>query len=196
MEIHARLRRETACDHRRIEASLDILKPTFSLAEYRCLLLAFYGFYHPLERRLREVAASAPDVESMILPSRSALLARDLSALGVAQKDIADVRCCNRLPSVSSVAHIAGCVYVLEGAALGGQIIARALARSLGVSRNHGASFFVGAAAATGAGWKRTLRWLDDVVHAGADPEAVVSSARATFRAFHEWLACCREHAR
>ena len=190
MEIHARLRRETASDHQRVESSLDLLKPTLSLAEYRRVLWAFYGFYKPLEQRLRDTAASAPGAEPMILPSRSALLERDLAVLGASRAEIADARCCSRLPSVSSIAQVAGCVYVMEGASLGGQIIARALSRSLGLGRDHGASFFVGAAAATGASWKRTLHWLEDVVQAGANPDAVVGSARATFRTFHDWLAC------
>lgn len=152
------------------------------------MLWAFYGFYKPLEERLRAAASSA-SVLGITLTSRSPLLAKDLAVLGASQSDLARARCCGALPEAGSVAQIAGCIYVLEGASLGGSVIARALARSLGLSRDHGASFFVGAGAGTGAAWKRTLRWLDDVVRAGADPDAIVRSARATFRAFHAWLA-------
>ena len=187
MSIHAKLRRETAADHQRIESSLDLLKPTLSLGEYRCVLRKFYGFYKPLEQRLQN-AAPAAEV-GFAIPSRSPLLARDLAALGEPERNIAAAPCCEHLPAVASVAQVAGCVYVTEGATLGGRLIARALARSLGLSRDNGARFFVGADAATGAAWKRTLSWLEDVVRAGADPDAVVTSARETFRAFHEWLA-------
>ena len=187
MSIHATLRRETAADHQRIESRLDLLNPALSVGEYRSVLRKFYGFYAPLERRLQ---GAAPTAEiGFAVPSRAALLARDLAALGEPTRTIAAAPHCSELPAVESAAQIAGCVYVTEGATLGGRVIARALARSLGLSRDHGAGFFVGADAATGAAWKRTLAWLDDIVRAGAEPDAVVASARATFRAFHDWLA-------
>ncbi len=187
MSIHARLRRETAADHQRIEANLDLLNPTLSLGEYLCVLRKFYGFYKPLEQRLQQAAPAAE--LGFAIPPRSPLLAEDLAVLGEPERSVAAAPCCERLPAVESVAQIAGCVYVTEGATLGGRLIARALARSLGLSRDHGARFFVGADAATGAAWKRTLCWLEEVVRAGADPNAVVTSAQETFRAFHEWLA-------
>lgn len=192
-DIHAKLRRETAADHQRIESNLDLLKPTLSLGEYRCVLRKFYGFYEPLERRLHDAASAA--TLGLVVPSRSPLLAEDLAALGEPVADITAAPCCERLPEIETVAQIAGCVYVTEGATLGGRLIARALARSLGLSPDNGARFFAGAGAATGAAWKRTLCWLDDVVRAGADPDAIVASARETFRAFDAWLAA-PEHGR
>jgi heme oxygenase len=69
---------------------------------------------------------------------------------------------------------------VLEGACLGGQVIAPVLQRRLGVAEGSGASFFVGDGAATAARWARVVAWLDDLVAHGR--EARRSSPRRARR--------------
>src|SRR5690606_35412421 len=105
----------------------------------------------------------------LAIPRRAELLANDLEAMGASRQAIAAVPTCEHLPPLASPAQIAGCVYVLEGASLGGLVIARAVERSVGVSRHRGASFFAGPGTghAVGARWKSTLDWLEEVVRSG-----------------------------
>ena len=84
--------------------------------------------------------------------------------------------------------HLAGCLYVLEGACLGGQVVAKALRRQLELAKGSGASFFVGDADGTAARWRFVLTWLESLVRAGAPAEQIVASARATFLALARWL--------
>jgi heme oxygenase len=77
---------------------------------------------------------------------------------------------------------------VLEGAALGGQIIARELERQLGITRDNGAAFFVGEGAATAARWTRVLAWLDELARTGGREDEIVAAAIDTFRALTRWL--------
>ena len=83
--------------------------------------------------------------------------------------------------------HLAGCLYVLEGACLGGQVIARALRERLGLSEAHGTSFFVGEGDSTRERWALVLTWLDSLVHAGVDEDEIVTSACETFGTFARW---------
>jgi heme oxygenase len=83
--------------------------------------------------------------------------------------------------------HLAGCLYVLEGACLGGQILAKALRGRLPLTNDGGLSFFVGDGRNTGDRWKRVLAWIEDLGRGGA-PNEIITSARETFRSLGSWL--------
>ncbi len=163
-----------------------MLGSAMSVDRYRRVLQAFYGFYEPLEQQLARVARASPPL-GFPLAERSVLLARDLVELGTPSHDISELPRCGNLPALSRCEHLAGCLYVIEGASLGGQIIARALARNLGVTKGGGGAFFFGDGERTAGRWKRVLRWLDEVASSGAFTDDVVSSACETFRALARW---------
>ena len=94
----------------------------------------------------------------------------------------------HRPAALSCPEDLAGCLYVLEGACLGGQVIAQALHQQLGVAKGSGASFFVGDAEATSSRWILFLTWLDGLARAGARSEEIVASACATFLTFARWV--------
>jgi len=122
------------------------------------------------------------------LKARAALLESDLLSLGLGRREITDLPRCVDLPPLSCGEELAGCLYVLEGACLGGQVIAPALQRRLGLDRDTGASFFIGDAEATPARWNRVVGWLESLPSAGARVEDIVASACATFSALIEWV--------
>jgi heme oxygenase len=95
---------------------------------------------------------------------------------------------CTNLPLLSSREDMAGCLYVLEGACLGGQVIVPTLRQRLAVDKDSGASFFVGDADATSARWILVLTWLDALVRAGARSDEIAASACATFLALARWV--------
>src|SRR5688500_5116954 len=53
--IHALLKEGTRAQHARAEASLPVLDPALSLADYARVVEALHGFHVPLERRLAAV---------------------------------------------------------------------------------------------------------------------------------------------
>src|SRR6185503_21311529 len=94
------------------------------------------------------------------------------------------------LPEIAATAELAGRLYVLEGAALGGQVLARTLARRWQLTPGTGAAFFFGdGPAATKRRWALVLDWLERGGRAGADADAAVAAASATFRALERWAA-------
>jgi heme oxygenase (biliverdin-IX-beta and delta-forming) len=185
VSLHQQLKRETADLHRRLEADVGLLEPGLSLERYRRVLQTFLGFYAPIETGLAERAELAIDLP---LRARAELIERDLVSLGLSRRELDDVPRCTDLPPLSCLEDLAGCVYVLEGACLGGQVIARALHRRLGVAKDSGASFFIGDAEGTSARWRLVLGWLEGLVHTGARAGTIVASARATFLSFARWV--------
>ena len=185
--LHRRLRQETARLHDHLDAQLPLLDPHLSISRYRDVLEVFLGFYAPLEAKLA-LASSAVSPLGLPLRLRTELIERDLLALGASRRQVAELPRCTDLPRLSCLEDLAGCLYVLEGACLGGQVIAPALQRRLGLDRDTGASFFIGDAEATPARWNRVLGWLESLPSAGARVEDIVASACATFSALIEWV--------
>ncbi len=182
--LRQELKRETAALHQRLEAQLGLLEPELSIDRYRRVLEIFHGFYGPVEARLVPLAAGgAPP-----LRARSGLIESDLLALGLSRREIADLPTCSDLPRLSCPEDLAGCLYVLEGACLGGRVIAPLLERRLGVAKGSGASFFVGDAEGTLARWLLVLAWLEEIGRDGALTEAIVASAHATFLTLSRWV--------
>ena len=185
--LHQQLKRETAGLHQRLEAQLGLMEPELSIHRYRRVLRTFYGFYAPVEASMVRLAAAGPPL-GFPLRARCELIESDLHALGLVRRELAGLPRCTDLPRLSCREDLAGCLYVLEGACLGGQVIAQALHQQLGVDKGSGASFFVGDAEATAARWILVLTWLDGLARAGARSEEIVASACATFLTFARWI--------
>jgi heme oxygenase len=189
--LHAQLRAATAALHGQLESQLDLLGAALSMRRYRRVLEVFLGFYSPVEAQLRLLAPAAPPL-GVPLQARALLLQRDLVALGMTPADLTALPQCGALPRLHEPEHMAGCLYVLEGASLGGRIIARALDQRLALRNDSGAAFFGGDGAGTAVRWKRVLRWLEEFADSGAGdgarPEKIVASACETFSALARWL--------
>jgi heme oxygenase (biliverdin-IX-beta and delta-forming) len=187
LPFHLRLRRETALHHETLERQLDLLDPDLSLHRYRLVLESFHGFYAVVESELARLVATTPS-PGFPLRVRAGLLERDLLALGLSRSDIAGLPRCADLPRLCRTEHLAGCLYVLEGACLGGQIIAKGLRGRLPLTNDHGLSFFVGDGRGTAARWRLVLGWLEDLVRRGALADEIVASARETFSSLGSWV--------
>ena len=82
-----------------------------------------------------------------------------------------------------------GCLYVIEGATLGGQIIIKNLNFNLGLTAAAGASFCDGYGAQTGSRWKALCAAVpDEGFDSQGGAEAMLRSANRTFDVFSEWL--------
>jgi heme oxygenase len=117
--LQQRLKRETTAVHRRLEAQLGLLNPGLDLHRYLRVLEAFYGFYVPVEAAVRRRAAAELPL-GFPLRARAELIERDVLALGHSPADIAALPLCSDRPELSCIEDLAGCLYVLEGACLGG----------------------------------------------------------------------------
>jgi len=182
--LRARLREGTAELHRAVEARLALGERDLTLDRYRDVLAALHGFYEPLEQRLAAVAAARP--LGLMLRRRAPLLADDLAWLGLSHDAIARLPRCTQLPCVDDAGDAAGCLYVVEGAALGGRVVTRALQARLGTTAERGGRFFADGGGDVPRRWATVVAWLDAL---GCDAhQAALAAARATFRTLDDWL--------
>lgn len=143
-------------------------------ARYLRVLQVFAAFLPAWESA---VAAALPARwgEWLRARSRQRFLRQDLEVLGVAEAPAPVFA-----PSLPGAAAAWGSLYVMEGSALGGQVITRHLAEA-GLHPHSGGAFFHGWGEATGAMWREFRGLLDQQV---AEPAAIAQAcdaARLTF---------------
>ena len=187
--ILARLKAETAPLHDALERRLDIVARLDSPGSYRALLGPFLGFYEPVEARLRLVGELDGLPLGLAERWKSSRLAADLRVLGYSIDQIAALPRCPAPPRLMTPAEAFGCLYVLEGATLGGQLIARLLTRRFGLGPDSGAAFFASYGDRVGPMWRELGAALTRFVGETGTEDAVVRSACDTFAAFDRWLA-------
>jgi heme oxygenase len=189
--LQQRLKRETRPAHQHLEAQLGLLNPGLDVHRYLRVLEVFYGFYVPVEAAVRRRAAAELPL-GFPLRARAELIERDLLALGLSPAGLAALPLCSDRPELSCVEDLAGCLYVLEGACLGGQVLSPLLHRRLGLAKGSGAAFFAGDEEWTLPRWTVIVAWLDGLPRTGASTAKIISAATATFDAFARWAAVAR----
>ncbi len=71
---------------------------------------------------------------------------------------------CSRILSLPDLAQALGCLYVLEGATLGGQVLSRRSAEPFGFTRAHGCAFFHRYGDQVGPLWQACCSVLNDTL--------------------------------
>ncbi len=172
----ARLRQETTELHQQLERRLDLLRNDFTLDDYRRVLSRFHGYYEPWETRVR---ATAPEmIEGR---AKAALIERDLAWLG----RVCAGESCRDMPMLDTGARVAGSMYVLEGATLGGRILERRMRARFGFN-GQGCEFFTGYGERTAAMWKEFGATLEK--RPGEEHAEIIRSAVETFQSIDRWF--------
>lgn len=177
----AELRRATHTLHvrtERVPALARLVAPDVRPSEYAAALTLMWGFYAPLEQRLGVPRAGAYRYRPRAAALRADLAQQHIDAEGLAR--------CHDVPVLSSDEARWGCLYVLEGASLGGRVIFKHVTRTLPELSPHALTFFAGDDL-PGASWRSYVSALD-AQSGGWDTGVVVESAVTTFEALCRWM--------
>lgn len=176
-----RVKEATRASH---EAAEAIMNPLIAAATtpdaYGVLLKKLYGFYRPMEQLLVPFASQLQLDYNL---EKSHLILQDLQTLGVAN----DAAICTKLPEINNWLDALGALYVLEGASLGGRIIARMLTAN-GQLPPNAFSFFDGRGKETGPHWTRFTQLMNQQAVTEEEIEQVCAAATATFDLHAEWM--------
>lgn len=183
------LREETRAYHERIERSpllRELLSPTVTTRFYAAALGIHYGIYVPLEARLR-FAADWPALGFALTPRlKTPLLEADLAHFGFEGELLRALPSCIHLPRLPDRFAALGCLYVLEGMTLCGQLVARQIALSLQLEPTNGAAFFNSYGAQVRPMWQQFAATLQTLGH--EQPDAIIAAASATYAAVETWF--------
>lgn len=178
-----KLKEATRKQHEQMEMSVDIMNRMFSLEDYKSLLEKFYRFYSAIEPKI-----AAVDIGSFGLDfdkrRKTALLKNDLKNVDgkTGMTEWTD------LPIVDSLAQAFGCLYVLEGATLGGQVITRHLKEHLKLTPENGGSFFNSYGSEVGSMWKAFGEATTKFAEENNDDDTIIDAAKGTFDSFRRCM--------
>ncbi len=181
--LRERLRTETAAIHARLHRHPGLSAAAsgkIDSTDYRALIIRLYGFHRAFE----DCVCGFVRFEDG--PTRSDLLASDLEALGIGSDGRDAIPLCAAIKPFLTSAEALGALYVVEGSALGGMQIARALRSASTPTGVTGYRFFSNDGVSR-PGWKELLARLEEV----RDPHeerAAIDAAVSTFRVFEEWM--------
>lgn len=188
MDILEQLRAETRGDHDALEeigVSQKIMDGSMQPDEYKRLIKVQYLLHKVLEDQLEEAGIQDlfPDLhyeERQKMP----LIMKDLQELGISQEELKEFPPAGSVPEISIPFGLLGCMYVLEGATLGGMVIVKSLKKNQNLSGIDNFHYFGCYGGETGPQWKHFLQVLQQE---GNKPEAkdqVVLAAKETYRFF------------
>ncbi len=180
----AELRLTTRAEHDRIEGILRLAEP-MSMERYAAVLCGFDAFLRVWEPRIHAA-----------LPERLQGWFRARRRGGFASADVEWLRAVAGVEPVPIAAHqavtlplgdlaeVLGSLYVIEGSALDGRVIAPHLKRTLGLGQGRGASYFHGFGGETGVMWSnyRVLASLE-IGESSRSTVRACQSAKRTFAA-------------
>jgi heme oxygenase (biliverdin-IX-beta and delta-forming) len=186
------LRQATSSEHKGLEYELDLLRQSFTLAEYVALLRRFQLYlrhWEPLvlDRLVREIPGlMGPRMKLEAIEKDM----QDLAFVEAAENIPPGLR--PVLPELDTPAQAIGSMYVLEGSTLGGQILSRHFEKQLGVTRDRGCRYFSGYGQDTGMMWKSFCKALES--RPARETAEMAEAAAETFRSLRIWLSGAHGH--
>ncbi|WP_426757076.1 biliverdin-producing heme oxygenase [Myxococcus sp. Y35] len=193
-----RLKSETRPHHERTEALVRLLDADLTPSAYGHHLEALLGFYAPLEAKLASLGLDSVAGLSIQTRWKAHLLEADLRAFGHDARSLARLPRCEDLPALPGVPEALGCLYVLEGSTLGGQLILRHLRRHFEGKPSGAFAFFTAYGDEVGPRWRAFGEAINQASELAADEAfdaRVVSGAQETFDAYAAWLRQEQAHA-
>lgn len=185
-----RLKQETAEVHVAIERSVRFLDADATVSDYGNYLAQLLGFYAPIENRLVALCAKI-DCTAMPIDMegrcKAHLIAQDLRRLGRTECALMQLPRCgdDELPPLQDLQQALGCLYVLEGATLGGRYVSHRLSQRFPDTMTTAGAFLRCYGNETRARW---LAYGQALAQHAEDPQRIVRSAQQTFLALHNWL--------
>ena len=185
--LHAQLRLATAAVHAELERHpllRALTAPATTVAQYGNALAAQHGIYANAEGALLHYFAGRPGLFDYASRKKLPALESDLVLLERTPLSLR-VRC----PAIDDIATLCGALYVIEGATLGGQFIARQLRGQAGLVLP--LRFYTIYGEQTRSRWEQTLQFASTLCTPAAHLSACAAAA-AWFGAFKAQLDACQ----
>lgn len=188
-DIMALLRCQTAADHERMHRLPLFMKletGTIDQDEYRLLLVGMLGFYVRFDRIAQMGCASFGTITvPYAYTPRAPLIEGEIAS--IAGHSIRDgTFTAWELAAPDSAANLAGMLYVVDGAMLGGSLLSRQCAR-FGLADD---GYWHWCRQQAGAQWRGTRMLLDRVARGLEEADQVIEGARSAFAAFGASMHC------
>lgn len=158
---------------------------TSSLEDYAELMSGLHAFYNALDTRVMAACRRHLDANSAYTyQPRAPLLEADIVAVGrrLPDRASAQTQMLHRdLPVIDNHAALAGVIYVVDGATLGGRLLNRSAEKLLGCEDSGGRSYWQWCECHGAQQWKAALALIDRVGQETTARLDMTKAALATF---------------
>lgn len=183
--ILERLRADTRSLHERVEKRVDLPRRCATKQAYRGLLVQMFGLHTAVETVLSHLDWTSTGID-LARRRKTHLIRADLMFLD--GQDVFPPPSCDCVPELRTLAEGFGCLYVVEGSTLGGQVILQQLHRTLDMGQANGASFFASYGREVGSMWRAFGVAAKAHCTTEIHIREAVGAAIATFQAFETWI--------
>ena len=188
--IHSSLKRNTRDFHNALVTKVSVmLSDEISLDQFAAVQKKSYGFYSPIQMRLFSIRVRDGSEFKLQNRPKVPLLVGFLAARVVDLEEFVRLRFCDSLPRLETVTEALGCLYVSEGATLGGKIIIGHLKKVLPLDESRGFSFSNNYGDEFGRMWSSFLGIVSRHCERHGEGDVVVHSACQTLAFLDRWLA-------
>lgn len=178
----------TAEMHKAVERQTPFFEPGFDRPSYVRWLDVMHPFYREVDQVV--VASGFRDAFDWAYVPRCGLIEQDLAAIvsrGPASV-AGSVAVLDPIRRLRSVGEVAGMLYVIEGSALGGQVLLKVFERVAGVTAAFGGSFFAPHGEETRARWGAFIGLLARLSGDSQASQDAVRGAVTTFETLGRWI--------
>jgi heme oxygenase len=185
--LHQFLRARTQAAHERLNRHpllVGLTQADYPLRSYWLVLAAYYHFYRSMESLIERASERLKSQFDYARRRKHGWLRQDLvDSFHIDPEDAFWRPKRKFLPiRIEDQADLAGALYAIEGATLGGQAISRHIqAGRLGVTAEHGGRFFHGYGEQTTANWNEFLSFAGQACPDAARREKAAHAALAIF---------------
>ena len=172
--------------HQRLEAAFPWARAFSSRENYGRLLSALASLVRPADRAIDTALGNDESFPYAGRRRRAEWIERDLQRLGLPG--------CGLHPPPADFSFIdtragaVGALYVLEGSALGAQLLSRELENRLGVTPEAGGSYLHAYGAKTAESWREFQSWVNQELSTPDLLDSAVSASLLTFDRFSQHL--------
>ena len=179
-----RLRQATQDIHAAFEVELKVAKPAAGKNDYRIFIQAMWGWLSPFENSLWQ-AEWPHELDAANRNGKSAWLHSDLRSAGLQDADIAALPLSPCDLDLTSPAARFGVAYVLEGAQLGSQVLAKRLGTIL---QPWPARWLEGYGNESAGNWRKFMQSAEAALGSEQASHDAAQSARQTFASLQSWF--------
>jgi heme oxygenase len=177
------LKESTMDLHKEIEQHMPVFRKDFDKNKYQELLKKMHSFYKPFENSIQTSLETQGQGEFYKERYKTPQIEADLKSLNTEPMSFAQPE----MPTMNSLAAVAGALYVIEGSSLGGQIICKYLKENLALAPEQ-IHFFQGYGPLTGKRWQEFQKWVGTLDFNEEETKVAVASARDTFKSMMNCL--------
>jgi len=179
-----RLRQATQEIHAAFEFELKVAKPAAGKNDYQIFIQAMWGWLSPFEKILWQ-AEWPHEIDALSRNGKSAWLHSDLRSAGLQDDDIAALPLSSCNLDMTSPSARFGVAYVIEGAQLGSQVLAKRLGPIL---QPWPTRWLTGYGAESSAKWRQFMLSAETSLGSEEASRIAAHSARQTFTSLQSWF--------